>query len=271
MKGFGRIYISNSELEKLKKIGEGNDAIVYDAGKGILYKVYKEETMYNNINLSTKIYRKSDKNKKYIEKILYLDKDGVKIYYKDAFKRIIKRGQNIKLSKLPIGSLYIDGIFRGSVFKKINGFQLHKVFPMFSKKTKIRILREIIEEVKELTNNYIYPIDTNNSPHVDRHSNILINYKLKPELIDLDGNSTLYRETFDIECYYNTLTSLNKLFIELLEENEVSEDMHYLDIELLKKRLIKRGINSELADKISIFEADYDELENFAKLYLKIK
>ena len=55
--GFGKVYISNSDFEKLKnkKIGEVNDAIVYNAGKGLLYKVYKNESMSEYIKVKRKI------------------------------------------------------------------------------------------------------------------------------------------------------------------------------------------------------------------------
>ncbi len=269
MCGFGKVNISNSELEKLKKIGEGNDAIVYDAGKGILYKVYKGESMSNYLNKPTRIYKGERKN--IDERLLYLDKDGVKIYYKDAFKRIIKRGEKIKLSNLPKASLFIDNKFKGCVLEKINGFQIHNIFPILSKKIKYKILKELLNEIKELTDNYIYPIDTANSPRVDNHSNILVNYKLEPKLIDLDGKSTLYRESYDDECYLFTLMSLNLLFMELLNDIEIGYQNDQIELDYIKKILMRKGINEELAHKISRYKANYDELDNFAKLYLKIK
>ncbi len=271
MNSFGIISISNSDFDKIKnrKIGEGNDAIVYNAGNGMLYKVYKDESMHEYLNKPTKVYKGAKKDVH--DKLLYLDKDGVKIYYKDAFKRIVKRREDIKLTSLPLSSLYIDGKFKGCVLKKINGVQLHNIFQILNKKTKLRILKEIIIKVKELTDNYIYPIDTANSPIIGKHSNILLNYKLKPELIDLDGKSTLYRETYDEKSYMYAIMSLNLLFLELLNDEALGYHSNSFELDHVKNVLIRKGINEELAYKLSRYKANYDELERYAELCLKIK
>jgi len=271
MESLGKLNINSSDFEKIKckKIGEGNDAIVYNAGKGNLYKVYKEESMFKNINKPTKIYKKGNRKKNIEERILYLDKDGVKIYYKDAFKRIVKKQDSINLSSLPKSSLYINGKFSGCVLKKINGVSIHNIFGILSKKTKLKILKSILEEVKELTDNFIYPIDIANSPWVGKHSNILINFKLKPELIDLDGNSTLYRECYDETCYNYTIASLNLLFLELINDTTFAYYDNSIDKEFLKNKLMKNGINEELAIKLSNYSADYFELLDYASLSLR--
>ena len=232
MESFGKVNISINDFEKIKsrKIGEGRDSVVYNAGKGMLFKVYKDESNLKDLRAPMKIYEKGSKKlEKNPSRICYLDKEGVIIYYRDAFKRILKRQSDIKLSSLPKGSLYINGKFSGCVLDKINGLQLHYVFPFLSMKNKIKVLKEILLAVKELTDNYIYPLDTNNSPFAGKHSNILIGLNLKPKLIDLDGNSTVYRENYDENMHQETLFALNMLFMELLNGIVYGDELADID------------------------------------------
>ena len=270
MESMGKINITAKDFEKIKnrKIGEGQDAVVYKGKNNILYKVYKDETNLKDNRGAIKIYKKGSWPKTE-SRICYIDKDGVKIYYRDAFKRIINRQKDIKLSKLPRGSLYINGKFSGCVLQRIYGMQLHYVFPLLSRKNKLRVLKEIIQIIKELTDNYVYPVDTDNSPFAGKHSNILVDYKLKPRLIDLDGNSTVYRECYDENMYRETLTALNLLFVELLQGNVYGQNIDELDIEMIKDRLVLEGLSIEEARRLSTYEGNYDDLNNMVQCYLK--
>ena len=269
MESLGKINISYSTFEKLKnkKIGEGQDAVVYDAGRGILFKVYKDNTNLRDINSKTKIYNRKtvvlDNN---FERNCYVDKEGVKIYYRDAMKRIIKRQENINYSSLPIGALYINGKFSGCVLKKIYGLQLHYAFPFLSKRRKIKVLQELLKQIKELTDNHIYPLDVCNSPFAGYHSNILLDYTLKPKLIDLDGHSTVYRETADENMLNETFESLNILFFELL----FGFELQYGEAEdVIEYSQIMRNINisDELITKLMDLDGNYEDLNKLILAY----
>ena len=267
MENLKKVKISNKDLEKLKKrkIGEGRDSIVYAAGKGLLYKVYKDESNLKDINQKTKIYKKSElKNKVYKERNCYIDADGVKLYYRDAIKRIIQRQEVIKKSHLPKAPLYINK-FSGCVLKRIYGIQLHYAFPFLSKKRQAKILRMIIEKVKELTDHYVYPLDIANSPIIGNHSNILLDFRLNPQLIDLDGNSTVYRECYDESMLKETYLSLNMLFLELIYGFNLNNIDSDLDLEQMKIEMKESGIDTELINKLFDYSADYNDLEKLIK------
>lgn len=271
MKNFRIINISDEELEKLKsrRIGEGRDAVVYKGKKNLLYKIYKPESQLNDLSKNqfkakTKIYDKNNRPffKNYKTHNHYVDRDGVRIYYGDAIKKIAERQKEIKLSNLPISPIYNNDKFIGCVIKKIYGFQLHYIWMFLSKKRKIKILKEILCKIKELTDSYIYPCDLDNSPLVGNHSNILINFSLKPQLIDLDGNSTIYRESYDEESLKLTYFSLNRLFMELLYGFILEDSLEYNDIENIKSLILKSGIDNETIDKMMEFSLNYEELDN---------
>lgn len=268
MDNLKKVCISKDYFEKLKskKIGEGRDSIVYNAGKGYLFKVYKDEAGLKNQyddTLKTKIYTKGQIINNFGNKnsyANYIDSDNVKIYYKEAIKKIVERQKEIKHSYLPQASLYIDRKFSGCVLKRVRGVQIHYIWPFLSKRNKIKILKEILEKVKELSDHYIYPMDTANSPIAGKHSNILIDRKLKPQLIDLDGNSTVYRESFDKQVYDEMFFSLNMLFLELLYGFELNDSLEEEDLFKIKSILEESNLRKELIDKLVEFKANFNEL-----------
>ncbi len=269
-----RLNISLKEYIKVlrHKVGEGRDSMVFNAGKGVLYKIYKDESRLKDLDAPDTIYDKQKLIKKSApSRNCYIDKDGTKIFYKDAIKRIVERQKQIKYSSLPKKALYVDGKFIGCVIDRKYAFQLHYVFPFLPRKTKIKVLKLILLKIKELTDNYIYPCDVANSPIVGNHSNILVDYKLEPQLIDLDGHSTLYRETYDEKAYNYVLFSTNLLLLELLHGNVYCEDMLDEEVDMLERILKEDGINDDLAHKLSRFNANFDELNELVLHYTNLK
>ena len=251
----------NHELTS-KKIGEGFDAVVYSAINGNAFKIYKEDDIQIDDDIQTKKYNQGDyksfPNKRY--RFRYIDKDDIVIYYKDAADKIIDRQKVINKTKLPVASLYVDNRFVGYVIKKINGVQLHYAWIILGRKTKIKILKELLSKVKELTDNYVYPTDMANSPFVGKHSNVLVNFKLKPEIIDLEGTSTSYREKEDSKLLEDTLFSLNLLYLELLLGPDYFEDLDEVNNELIERLLIDSNIDKDTAHRLSKLEGSYDDL-----------
>lgn len=271
MQYYKKVKISNNDFEKLKhrKIGEGRDSVVYCAGKGLLYKVYKDESNLKDINQKFKLYKKDEcKKKEYNEKNCYIDADGVRIYYRDALLRIIDRQEKIIFSSLPVSQLFINNKFSGCVIRKKIGVQIHYIFPFLTKKRQIKILKYLLMIVKELTDNYIYPLDLANSPIIGNHSNILVNLRLRPVLIDLDGNSTVYRENYNEQLLKGTFESLNMLFLELIYGFNLKETESEYDIYNIRKTIGESGVESNLIEKLIDCNANYDDLN---KLTLQLK
>lgn len=266
-----RINLTSEEFCKLatKKIGEGYDAIVYNAPKGKVFKVYKKEDINVDDDLGVKKYKRGDfKNfPKKIYRSSYVDKEDIIIYYKDAADKIIERQELISKTNLPVSSLYVDNEFVGFVLKKVNGIQLHIAWMILPRKTKIKVLKELLSKVKELTDNFVYPTDMANSPFVGKHSNVLINIKLEPKIIDLDGISTSYREKEDKNLLRYTLSSMNLLYLELLLGFDLFEDLEDINTKYIEELLKQINIDEESAHRLSEFEGNYDDLN---KLILSI-
>ncbi len=270
-----RLYITSDELAKLtsRKIGEGFDAVVYSAVNGNAFKIYKNDIVQIDDDIKTKKYNKGDYHyfpvRSYRSK--YIDKDDIVIYYKDAADKIIDRQKVISKTKLPVASLYVDNKFVGFVLKKVNGLQLHYAWFLLGRKVKIKILKELLSKVKELTDNYVYPTDMANSPLVGKHSNVLINYKLKPEIIDLEGTSTSYREKEDENLLEDTLFSLNLLYLELLLGPDYFEDLDEINNELIERLLVNSNVDNESAHRLSELKGTYDDLNELVLTVSKKK
>ncbi len=233
------INISSKSLKWHKKIGEGRDAIIYDAPNGMAYKIYKDPNHDN---------------------------------YKCALEKIQKNNYNIKLSNLPLGAIYIDGEFRGAIIKRIHGFQLHKVFGFLSRKSQITILKQILAATKELTDNYIYPVDLANTPFLPgKSSNILLDYKKYPNLIDIDGSGAYYANYINLSYQEAVDMALNILFLDLILGFPVLNEPQYEDIEYLNRKLNKLGFDGYLSKRLSKYEANYELIDKAIDTFAKTK
>lgn len=220
------LNIKSSDLNSLKKIGEGTEGIVYRTSSGLLFKVYKDKYY---ITLDSEHMKK-----KYSPRII-----------RDA----ANRQPEIQYSTLPLGPLYIDNHFAGCILKEHRHYvNIHNI-NILPFKTKIRIIKRIIAYVEELTNHYIYHLDLSNKKVCsENHSNILISLGGDIQIIDLDGRSTTYTNSFDTEFFEMTLSSLLNLITDLLFDLDLTSiDLGEEDADYLINRLENLGLPSDLA------------------------
>lgn len=248
------ILLSFEELNKLKQSGAGTDGIIYNYKKDILVKVYREKineiiNFKEKMDDEIKIY---DKNSLEIKNdnshITYFESDGnedIKIRTKNAIEKAIEKQKNITRTELPKGSVYIDNKFSGCYLKRVHGIQIHKLsgLPM---KQKLKIMKSVFLDIEELINNNIYHIDLGNSPfcttsykendeikYTNGHSHVLVNpFNLKTNIIDLDGQSTIYKERRDYVLESSSVSSLCNLIMEFLfftniDEFQDSNEIYY--------------------------------------------
>lgn len=243
------VELETPELLTLKKLGEGSDGIVYKAGNGLLYKLYKQ--------------------KHYIT----MDAEHMKKMYSPRIIEVATQRQSvIKNSTLPLGSIYINGVFKGCILKYHQGYiGIHNI-NILPKKLKIKILKQLVHNVKELTDHYIYHFDLSNKKiDTDHHSNVLISLKGNIEIIDLDGKSATYTDDFNSEYYQLTLRSLCSLIVDLLFDLDI-ERCTDEDINYIKERLIQNKIPADLASMIAYQNApSYDGITEILDVANKTK
>lgn len=284
------INLSLDDFEMLKKmeIGHGTDGTVYRYNKNYLIKIYhtcleeiKNSVPYNEED-EVKIYDSKTivrRNMIMPHKTLNMNDDIIKSRTKGEIYTAMERQKNIKRTYLPQNAVYIDNHFAGCLIKVVNGIQLHKLsgLPM---NLKLRIVQEIIISVKELIDNYIYHIDLQNSPfshtvykkddEVHRsygHSHVkIVDFKLTPQIIDLEGKSTIY--TYRENEYYKnkSLASLTQLICEYLlcfvyDDFECEEDLQHF----LKANHIDKSFHQGIIDG----QMSFEEIDDFLKTLKK--
>lgn len=243
--------ITKDELSHLKVIGEGSEGVVYNAHNGLLYKVYKD-SCYTTLD-------PEHTKKMYSPRIIYT---------------AVERQEDIKNSVLPLGPLYINNKFKGCILKKHSGYvDLHNI-SILPKKLKLNILRQLIINVKELTDHFIYHLDlSNKNTSNGTHSNILISMKGHLQIIDLDGKSTTYTPGYIEEYFQMTLTSLLSLISDLIFDIDFAAiDVTEMDVDYLLHGLIKNGIPTEVARKV-IYQPNvtYNDLNEIIDVAEKCK
>ncbi len=278
------INITKDELKKLKEIGSGTEGRVFEYDKNILLKIYR--TQLRNIfrvdSKYIKIYDKDtvkiDKSFDYINYFISNGDEDLRIRHKDGLKMAIKRQDSINRTALPMDIVNIDGVFAGCLLKKINGIQIHKLIGMPNKYKK-KIIKNLLIDIEELLNNYIYHTDIANSPYSvslfmnekdnfvakKGHSHVLVNpISLKTNIIDLDGKSTTYMERNNYNLEQKCLMNLTRLIVEFLfkiDTDEIKEfDERYFE-------LLKLGIKDNIAYKLSNYRFEsIKELKKELKL-----
>lgn len=242
-------HISSKEFSKLKPIGEGTEAIVYRAGNGILYKVYK--------------------GKYYIA----IGSEQVKKGYSPRIiEEAASRQQYIQHSTLPLGALYIDDKFKGCVLKEHHGYGDIYNINILPKKLKIKLLKKLVLNVKELLDHDIYHVDLSNKKIPGVHKgNVLFSLTGDIQLIDLDGKSTIYTHRFDSQFYQLTIQSLLALITDLLFELDIEEEF-FEDIMYITEKLKELGFSESLAETIALQrDSSLEEIDEILEVADKCK
>lgn len=243
------IYLKKEDIQKFKKIGEGTEGSVYRIGHGVLYKIYHENCP-SIIEPNHIIHDKSGVNitpiKDYLKNNLmdYCNSDKIRLLRKDAILRAIRLQKEIKLSKLPSNIIYVDGKIEGCVLHDYSySTDIYKA-SYLPKRFRIRIMKQILQEVEELLNHHIYPIDLCQRPTIEYpNTNVLLSYKLKPYIIDLDGQSTLYPETNYEKYQQLSMQSLSTLFLQLYTGINMED---YLNCSIDTEEISKQERDQEL-------------------------
>lgn len=272
----------NLLIQKCKIIGQGREGMVYKFSTDVLYKIYynvtetqrelKKEEYIKDYIIDENNVKKIISDNKHLETTnnfisvgaYTTDNDGTKrILPKDQNNQIpaysirqisasIERQKNIKLSSLPIAPIYVDNRLAGVVIRRFkNYYAFHKIINFFPRKKKIEIFEDILEKLRELTENYIYPTDFGNiTEGVNPHSNILLNLKGIPEFIDLDGNSTSYAFKEDSYKEASSYSEFYVLFLSIIYNIEIPRNFMQEDFDYISNQLINKGLPLEYAELI---------------------
>lgn len=109
-------------------------------------------------------------------------------------------------------------------------------------------------------------IHSNGSKELVGHSHILVDYRLHPHLIDLEGKSTIYTERKDEIYEQECLFRLMNLIFDFLFDIDI-DGLYNIDFEkeALEFELEKAGIDDKYIPRLSEYNANIDELEHFVK------
>lgn len=276
------VYLSRNDVANLQRklIGKGTDGSVYDVGHGYLYKIYHDGSAFSDIDVAhplldgyeddVKIYQKG---KSYLYHnhnscFKYTDINGVRISAQDSIYLAIQRQKDIQYTQLPLAPIYVNSRFKGCVLKKhAFHFQFHS-FSFLPEEQRRKLLLLVIDRVEELVQHYIYPLDISNSPLRDKlsHSNILVSLLGIPQLIDMDGKSTIYREQENFYLLQSVYEGLNCLLLEFLYHIDVFHEI-YIDEDILglSQFLFDKGLSDSYIDKLVLQEADFSTLRKILK------
>lgn len=289
----GRIlYLKKEDLNELKEIGHGTDGKVYSYTKNTLIKLYHKRvneivSEYSN-DEDIKIYKTGQNkfsNNYYKDNLTYYQYDGdenegIKLLPKDAIRKAVERHDDIKLTSLPIGTVYLNERFAGCLLEKKRGIQIHKLtgLPLILRK---KIYLNVLKAEAELLKNNIYHVDLANSPYVKKetiltnneiitsgHSHILVNpITLGTNFIDLDGKSTIYTEKKNDRLKSQSLSNLTILTLEFLLQinwEELKEDPEEIYPEFEGKQ-----VPLDLQEKIVNLEVSLEDLHQLVKVLKK--
>ena len=254
------VYLSNKELKSLRTkcpiIGRGTEGTLFYVGQGLVYKVYHD--FENQINLQfPKIYDSEGVN---ISKIsiknhlqitperypLFYNEENVRLFKEEALENAILRQKNIKLTTLPLGILYVDKRLKGCL--KYHSLSTN-IFNtrLFNQKTRLQILKKILLKIEELIDNNIYHVDICQKPTFEsKNTNILFRWNFNPEIVDLEGKSTIYTENFSNIFKQRVELGLGILFFELLAKKSIEEEFLEAEEVIMSEILIQNGFTDEI-------------------------
>ena len=281
-----QVYLSMNDYENIKKykkcIGSGVDGSIYKINNSIVYKFYHkgndfitnpgavldEDGVIISDFKSLRPYNRVTNN----EHIYYTDGDGVILSREEAIFKAIDKQKDIKLTDLPKKIIYLNNKIVGCEYKYYPqkfGIYASAYLPL---KARLIICKKIMIKVKELLDNNIYPLTLAQRddmfPFKKNGSNVLLGHKLEPIIVDLDGISAMYSNTFSNRYYKQTLVSLSSLILELLSKVEIADNIE--DDEMLINELINSihmaGISLEYVKKyIDNNMLEFDDLSDIIK------
>ena len=224
--------ISKDEIKNMNRIGSGVFGSTYLKDNKV-FKVYHEKIKAYNDFLG----------------ITSVIKNPCLRYSKFKYDYLKKKNAKLKYTGLIDDVLYIDGMFSGVVMPYYDGNPF-KEYKRDSIERKISMIKQLVRNAKELTDNGIYPLDYNSS-------NILLSNN-KVQIIDLDDKLTkiinpLYTDTsikaldeaiksFIGDIDYNNYTNMDKEYIKsfITKPKEETNDS-YTKIKKYLEKIIKKN------------------------------
>lgn len=263
------IVLSTNDYEniknKCKRVGNGVDGSVYKIKRDSIYKFYhKEQNLITIPNAkkddegviindfkSLRPYSRVFNN----ENINYRDNEGIILTREEAIYKAIEKQVNVKNTSLPRKAIYVNNKIVGCEYKYYPyrlGIYACLCLPL---KERLIICKRIIEKVKELVDNNIYPVTLAQRDEINLFksdgSNVLIGLDLDPVIIDLDGISAMYSDSFSSKYYTRTISSLSVLILEILSRvnlaNNIEDDEYIIEENI--NMMEEAGISSELSRK----------------------
>ena len=279
MKKPEEVHITEEDFSNLiiSQIGQGLDAKVYRTKKKVLFKVYhnylldKKEIM-TNVPVDeegVRIFRHDDfrKNKQNFSFNDFNDTD-IKFITKELISRAVLKKDEITLSTLPQALLYVDHHFKGCILKDFSWRTSILNVRYLPYHLRLHMAKQILIRVKELLLHHIYPVDL--AMKNIKNSNVLWTFPFTPEIIDLDGRSTLYPNTFHDSFYKESIFHLNCLLMEILfgrdESLILSENLRKEDILNNCLFLEQEKVPSAYIDDLASLTLSLTNLENFLKV-----
>ena len=279
MKKPEEVHITNEDFSNLvlTQIGQGLDAKVYRTKKKVLFKIYHnylldKKEMMTNVPVDeegVRIFRR-DNFRKNRSKIFFQEKNDsdIKFITKELISRAVLKKDEITLSTLPQALLYVDHHFKGCILKDFSWSTSILNVRYLPYSLRIYMAKQILIRVKELLNHHIYPVDL--AMKNIKNSNVLWNFPLTPEIIDLDGRSTLYPNTFHDSFYKESIFHLNCLLMEILfgrdESLILSENLQKEDILNNCLFLEQEKVPSVYIDGLASLSLSLTNLEKFLKV-----
>ncbi len=131
-------------------------------------------------------------------------------------------------------------------------------------------MRRLYVKLRELYANNIYPVTLAQKdkihPFSRQGSNVLLGFGLEPQIIDLDGISAFYSDTFckaANEAYKQSLSSFSLLALEVISGLDIMDED--IDVEYFVEELKDKGIDPTLAKEI-VDEYGFKDEERIIKL-----
>lgn len=286
------LNLTSNELANLKEIGHGTDGSVYLYKNNLLIKLYHKRVKEiisdeKDDDKDIKIYKTGTikPNNFYYNDINYYkydqeDDENIKILPKDGIKKAIERHDDIELTSLPIGIVYLDGHFAGCLLERQRGIQVHKLIglPLNIRK---KIYLNILKAEAELLKNNVYHIDLSNSPFAKKqillpngelittgHSHVLVNpLTLDTHFIDLEGKSTIYTEKENKNFKNQSLSDLSILTLEFLLG--IDWEDYKEDTEEIYREFEGKEIPFSLQEKLANQEASLEDFYELSRILKK--
>lgn len=237
------IRLTSKEIEEIKSknkiVGSGSEATLYKVGPNV-YKFYNDKDPIIKIDnkvldedgVNILCYKKLRENTKINDnRILnYKDSDGVILAKEEAIIKAIETGSKVKLSYLPNNIIYEDNKAIGCVYpyyKNTLGVYSAAYLP---ERIKLMVCKDLISKVSELLDNNVYPLDLDkrsvSNPISKAESDVLLEYgfNIGTHIVDLDGASTLYTESYSHNKTSVVLYSLTSMVLEILTKIKLYED-----------------------------------------------